>query len=110
MFTLVVREIATHCAGSVMRTPASDPNNAAMLCRAEQGDYTYQTASCTVSLTVWLTIKTMNFLHSYLYITDVCYVVTNVELKLQNFYLHCNLTLSPLTKLNRFYTSTTILP
>ena len=38
MFTLVVREDGdAHCAGSLMMTLASDPNNASMLCRAEQG-------------------------------------------------------------------------
>ena len=51
MFTLVVRENGnSHCAGSVMRTPASDPNNAVMLCRAEQGWDQYQTGSCTVGI------------------------------------------------------------
>ena len=50
MFTLVVREDGdVNCAGSVMRTPASDPNNAVMLCRAEQGAYNHQTGSCSVS-------------------------------------------------------------
>ena len=51
MFTLVIREPGNaHCAGSLMRTPASDPNNAVMLCRAEQADYAYQTGSCTVKI------------------------------------------------------------
>ena len=51
MFTLVVREDGNaHCAGSVMRTLASDPNNAVMLCRAEQGWESYQTGSCTVKI------------------------------------------------------------
>ena len=49
MFTVVVREDGdVNCAGSIMRTPASDPNNAVMLCRAEMGDYAWQTGSCTV--------------------------------------------------------------
>ena len=51
MFTLVIREPGNvHSAGSVMRTPVSDPNNAVMLCRAEQADYAYQTGSCTVKI------------------------------------------------------------
>ena len=49
MFTLVVRESGNGgCAGSVLRTPASDPNNAVMLCRAEHGNDSWQTGSCTV--------------------------------------------------------------
>ena len=49
MFTLFVREDGDlNCAGSVMRTPASDPNNAVLLCRAEQGGYARQTGGCSV--------------------------------------------------------------
>ena len=49
MFTLFVREDGdTNCAGSVIRTPASDPSNAVMLCRAEVGANNLQTGSCSV--------------------------------------------------------------
>ena len=51
MFTLVVRErLDNQCAGSVMKTPASDPNNALMLCRAEHGYDQFQTGTCTVRM------------------------------------------------------------
>ena len=56
MFMLVVRvDGNTNCAGSVMRTPASDPNNAVMLCRAERGAYDRQTGSCSVCKTKYTT-------------------------------------------------------
>ena len=49
MFTVVVREDGdVNCAGSIVRTPASDPNNEIMLCRAEMGDFAWLTGSCTV--------------------------------------------------------------
>ena len=51
MFTLVVREDGdVNCAGSVMKTPASDPDNAFMLCRAETGFSDWQSGSCTVKI------------------------------------------------------------
>ena len=50
MFILTLRvDGDRNCAGSVMRTPAADPNNAVMLCRAERGAYGYQTGACSVS-------------------------------------------------------------
>ena len=49
MFTLTIREDGDiACAGSIMRTPASDPNNAVLLCRAETGYQEWQMGSCTV--------------------------------------------------------------
>ena len=49
MFTLVIRENGnSHCAGTVMRTLASDPGNPFQLCRAEAADYGHNTGTCTV--------------------------------------------------------------
>ena len=49
MFTLVLREDEdAHCAGTVMRTPASDPGNPVQLCRAEAADDGNNTGTCTV--------------------------------------------------------------
>ena len=50
MFTFVVRDLDLECAGTVTRTPASDPNNPVVLCRAEQGWNAHQTGTCTVSM------------------------------------------------------------
>ena len=62
MFTLVIREPGNaHCAGSVMRTPASDPSNAIMLCRAEQGHEQWQTGTCTVKILRSLVDNTLWF-------------------------------------------------
>ena len=49
MFTLTVREEGGDlCSGSMMRTPALDPNNPVVLCRAEPGYHEYHMATCTV--------------------------------------------------------------
>ena len=49
MFTLVLREDEdAHCAGTVMRTPASDPGNPVQLCRAAAADDGNNTGTCTV--------------------------------------------------------------
>ena len=49
MFTVVVRELdEDYCAGSVMRTLTTDPEDAVMLCRAEIGGDDNQTGTCTV--------------------------------------------------------------
>ena len=42
MFTLVIQEDNdNHCTGSLMRTPASDPSDAIMLCRAKTSEYAW---------------------------------------------------------------------
>ena len=49
MFTLTTREEGGDlCSGSMMRTPALDPNNPVVLCRAEPGYHEYHMATCTV--------------------------------------------------------------
>ena len=49
MFTVFVRQNGeVHCAGSIMKTPAADLNNAVMLCRSERGAHDWQTGSCSV--------------------------------------------------------------